>query len=56
MLVFEMSQEIVKIHVILDMMDVCLPLIVCYTKQDAAPASQKKLPQGDISHQNLVPG
>ena len=28
-LVFEMSQEMVKIHVILDMIDVCLPLLVC---------------------------
>ena len=28
-LVFEMSQEMVKIHVALDMIDVCLPLLVC---------------------------
>ena len=26
-----MSQEMIKIHVILDMNDVCLPLLACYT-------------------------
>ena len=28
-LVFETSQEMVKIHTILDMFDVCLPFLVC---------------------------
>ena len=31
-LVFKMLQEMVKIHVILDMIDVCLPLLACKTK------------------------
>ena len=31
-MVFEMSQEMVKIYVILNMIDVCLPLLVCQTK------------------------